>query len=411
VETSQLRSELLALWRELAVNPRNRALAVAYILKHRDEPATRQLFVELITRQTPPSQERDEALRLLTPSTLFSHIQMVDKPKTTSLRVDAELGRLAIAQSWAAEFRLWIVGRDITRNNGGSGVVSKTALKDRLRALGVSYVPRHYNRLLAQGSGVFWHLNGSQIYLRSIVNVARDLVEASPTLDNLPGVREVYVDVSGSLEQWEAMLYAGWMAYRGYTRDVTIARETLAQLFHRHENTFLRWEETHLSLIISKRTNYAQCPDVEHYFPYLPDHAQAYVAKTYYKNRVREEIRLRWQLPNSYHAAITYHERRGQAANVRKALNAKYPAYTKRGGHCLRYLPSFEKLKRLYRSIKFRKGLLGDVRKPVYVYRGEHRRTKHGIFEITNTGFLFTHPNERAAPKREQEVLSKRGSS
>ena len=171
--------------------------------------------------------------------------------------------RLAISLSCAAEFRLWIVGRDITRCANGSGIISKKALKARLKALGVSYTPRHFNRLLAHGARLFWHRTAHTIYLRSIINVARDLVQASPIHDNFPGVRDVYLDVSGTLEEWEAMLYAGWIAHRSYSSDITIARETQAVLFNRHENTIRRWEQTHLAEVISKHINYAHASDLD----------------------------------------------------------------------------------------------------------------------------------------------------
>lgn len=195
-------TELKQLWHQLAGNPSNRALVIARLLKnHHADSATTQIFTDLISRQTSPNQERDQALALIAPVSLFPPIQIVPEQETTCLRVDAEIGRLAISLSCAAEFRFWIVGREITRCADGSGIITRKALKARLKALGVSYTPRHFNRLLAHGMGLFWHLDASQIYLRSIINVARDLVQASPIYGNSPGVRDVYLDVSGALEQ------------------------------------------------------------------------------------------------------------------------------------------------------------------------------------------------------------------
>jgi hypothetical protein len=417
VETTPFASVLSALWQQLASNPSNRALAIAQLLKnHPVDELTREMFVGRISRLTPPGEARTDALRLLSPP--LSHIQIPIPTQFVEqqqlIRVDPELDRLVLSLSCAAEFRLWIVGRDITRHENGSGIVSKQALRARIRASGVVYTPRHYNRLLAAGNGLFWHLNGSEIYLRSIVKVSRDLVQQADEVgllleDNLPGVREVYLDVSGSLEQWEGTMYAGWIASRGYTKDLTISRETQAMLFNRDENTIRRWEKNWLENIVTKRENFAQCPDIDHYFPYLPEHAQAYVARVPWRGQVQEAVRLRWQLPNTYHAAISHHPHKGQAAKVRRAVRAVFPASEKRGGHLRRYLSSAEKLKRLYRSLKFRMGLLGDVNQPVYVYMGVHHRTRAGMFEVTNTGFLFTHPNERLSPEQEQEAFTRRG--
>jgi hypothetical protein len=415
VETTPVQSVLSALWQQLSCNPSNRALVIARLLQnHALDERTREMFVDRISRLTPPGDTRTDALRLLTPP--LSHIQIpipITFVEKQPIRVDPELDRLALSLSCAAEFRLWIIGRDITRHDNGSGVISKQALRARIRAFGVVYTPRHYNRLLAQGNGLFWHLSGSQIYLRSVVKVSRDLVQQADEAgllleDNLPGVREVYLDVSGTLEQWEGTMYAGWLASRGYSKDLTISRETQSLLFNRDENTIRRWEKNWLQNILTKRTNYAQCPDIDHYFPYLPEHAQAYVARVPWRGQVQDEVRLRWQLPNTYHAAISHHPHKGQAAKVRRAVRAVFPASEKRGGHLRRYLSSREKLKRLYRSLKFRMGKLGDVNQPVYVYMGVHHRTKAGMFEVTNTGFLFTHPNERLSPEHEQEAFARR---
>ena len=403
MQSAEFLTELQHLWHALAANPRNRAPVIARLLVNHapDDAAAIQRYVDLISQATPPSNERDDALRLLKPNPILAHIQIVEKPERL-LRVDPEIGRLCIALDCAAELRLWVVGRELSRQAGGSGVISRKALRNRLAASGVRCTPRHFNRLLAQGAGYFWRLEGKQIYLRAGIKLAPDLVmqalEKGIALGgNLPGVREVYLDVSGTIEGWEAMVYAGWLAHRGYKHDPTIARATLSQLFNRHPNTMRRWEADRLAAIVSKRHNFAQCADPERYFPFLPSYSQAYVAHIRFKGQVRQEVRLRWQLPNTYHSEINAHVHRGQASKIRRAVNAVFPAPEKRGGPLPLYLPTPEKLKRLYRSLKFRLGLLGDVNRPVYLYLGDHCRTGQGMFEITNTGFWFTHPNERAS--------------
>jgi hypothetical protein len=416
-EQNPLAAELQTLWGSLAVNPRNRALVIARILSHQNNPLLTSLYADHIARHTPPSAERDQALRLLVPPPILPSITILPDPppaSLTHLRTDAELGRLAAALDQAAEFRLWIVGRDITRQAGGSGIITRKGLKARLVASGVAYSARHYRRLLEQGKGVYWHLRGQQVYLRSVVKVACDLTaqaeaQGVPTEGNEPGVQEVYLDVSGTLEQWEARLYAGWIATRSARRDLTIARATEAELFNRHPNTIRRWEQERLAGVVSKRVNFAQCSDVDRYFPYIPEHAQAYVVQLRFRKRLHTEIRLRWQLPNTYSALIAFHPHRGQAAKVRRAVNGGHPAAQKRGGHCPRYLASADHLKRLHRSLKYRLGLLGDVRKPVYVYLGEHLRTRQGMYEVNNSGFVMTHPNERVHPQAENEFWFEQG--
>lgn len=411
-ESNDLRNTLNTLWQQLAANPRNRALAFANILWHRDEPQLRQLYTDLIAQHTPLGEERSQALRLLSRPALVKPqpLAVVPQPVVSYLRVEPELGRLSIAVGCAAELRLWVIGREITRSEQGSGVISKTQLSERLARMGIVYTRRHFNRLVAQGSGLFWRIHQKRLYLGSIIKVSqalsRQAQEQGVTLHtNLPGVRELLVDVSGTLERFEALLYAAWLASRGQSETLTIARDTLSGLFHRCANTIRRWEQTRLKDIVIVRPNFAQCSDVARYFPYLPSHARAYAAQVVFNGQLQTVIRLRWQLPNTYTALIEPHTHKGQAGKVRRAMNADLPADTKRGGSCRLYLASPEALKRRYRSLKFRLGQLGDVNRPVYVYLGEHRRTRQGMFEITNSGLVFTEANERLAPKYERRLF------
>jgi hypothetical protein len=220
---------------------------------------------------------------------------------------------------------------------------------------------------------------------------------------NKPGARQMLLDVSGSIEHWEAAIYAGWISHRN---DPTIARETQAQLFGREPNTIRRWEAQRLENEVSVRHNYVQCSDPDRYFYHLPDYTVGYLARMYWEGKLYLEVRLRWQMPNTYFSTTYSTPHKGQASRVRKAVNAEYPPYSKRGGQCsLRYVMSPKKLKRLCRSLKFRMGLLGDVDRPFYVFLGEQRRTGQGIFEITNSGFVFTNANERVPIKAEKEYF------
>jgi hypothetical protein len=117
-------------------------------------------------------------------------------------------------------------------------------------------------------------------------------------------------------------------------------------------------------------------------------------------------VRVYWQLPNTYHALIETHPHKGQAARVRKAVNGNAPASKKQGGqHRLYFTP--DQLKRRFRSLKFRMGLAGDVNKPVYVFLGEHRHTQRRMFEVNNSGFVFTSASERAAPQVEAALFAR----
>jgi hypothetical protein len=414
-------TEIQHLWQALGGNPRNRALVIAHLVATyaADDAATVARYADQIAQQTPLSDERKQALDLLKPSPLLARlatvephtplklVEMVEKP-ATALRIDPEIGRLCIALDCAAELRLWVVAREMVRTLDGRGMVTRQALRERLAACGVGYTPRHFNRLLEKGAGRFWIIAGKKVYLRSITKVSVYLVETAdakniPLGHNRPGVRDSLVDVSGTIERWEAMLYAAWVAYRSVKHELIIARATLSSLFNRHPNSIRRWEEKYLPDILDIQTNFAQCPDAERYFDYIPDHAQPYVAQARLNNVVVEVVRLRWQLPNRYSVSVDHsHAHRGQARHVRRAVNAAIPAPDKRGGHFPRYLASHQHLRRHYRSKRLREATWEQITRPLYYFIGVHHRTKHGMYEISNRDFGFTQPNERLRPYEEQ---------
>ncbi len=422
LDQAELKQQLNDLWQALAANPRNRALTMSHTVDHHGDTALRQEYARRIVEETPVSPERHEALLRLAPLPALVQPLLPPTPAplpaeapANRLRVDAEMGRLAIALDMAAEFRLWQIARDLTRSSGGSGVVEKAALTAHMSALGVRYTPRHFNRLLQQGTGLLWQRRGSTLYLRSVVKVGVALAEAAqaagiPLGDNLPGVLEMWVEVGGSLEAWEGRLYATWLGMRGKADGIQIARETLAGLFQRTANTLRRWEAAHLGDQVQVEANYAQCGDLERYYDHIPEHATAYVAQYRDGDGVpRAVIRVRWQMVNTYRAAVEPHAHRGQSKRIRAAARTvEQPVQPKRGGHCLRYVSSPEALKRLYRSRRFRMGLLGDVDRPVYVYLGIHKRRGERIHEISNSGFVFTQAGERATPTVERTVLRQR---
>lgn len=458
--TALAKARIEALWQELAHDPGTRAIEAAKLCQQY-APELADWLEELITAETPECFGRTSALSRLklfcnpqpsfqptlpgeaataspiaagerkahplpktkAPSSkkrtqksslpfgdLYQRIFGVMPVLTELVRVDWELGRLAIALHRAAEFRLWSIGRDITRQQSGSGVILKAELVKRTETGGIGYTRRHFNRLLAAGEGLFWHVHGEKLYLRSSQKVAQAITEQAREQGllvetNLPGVRDVYVEVYGSLERFEAMLYAAWIAGRGQKRELTISREVLSQLFGRHENTIRRWEKNRLKMLIARRANFAQCPDIDRYFYHIPAHSQPYVCRVRIDDKPTEEIvRIRWQLPNTYTSSLKPHAHRGQAGKVRRKVTTDIPADTKRGGPCRHYLTP-EELKRRFRSRAFRLGLKGDVNRPVMVFLGMHQRSKQGMFEITNSGFWFTHANERVKPEREQRFF------
>jgi hypothetical protein len=203
----------------------------------------------------------------------------------------------------------------------------------------------------------------------------------------------VVLSPSGSLEQWEATIYAGWLYHRN---NPTIARETLEGLFGRSADTLRHWENTRLEKIISTRSNYAQCDSVETWERFRPETTLSYIARTKDGNKAR----FLWQISNSYSVkGIKEHPHRGMSKKVRKAVNhqLRQPVNLWRDGSPSRKL-YYDSAKRLKAHLKTDDGVY-------YLWRGENRHS-HGIFEATATGVWETHAKERVSFSQERKVWS-----
>jgi hypothetical protein len=285
----------------------------------------------------------------------------------------------------------------MSRRTDGSGWVSKQALYSGLVKHGYNCSPRQFRRLLAAGEGLFWNLSTHKVFLRSWKYVAAQLslrardIKQGRIERNKPGVRQVYVPIEGSLQQWEAHLYAAWIAYR---ENPTISRSELSHLFGRDVTTIRHWEKKRLSGVLQVRKNYAQCPDWETFYNLIPHHATDYVAGVRFRGRIRRVVRYRWQVPNTYFSSLRQHYRRGQASKVRRRVNGSLdlPADVRRGGLPRLYHDTPERLRRQARR---------NPELPArYVWRGENRH-RHGIFEPNQSGFPLTYPDERLRPRDE----------
>lgn len=411
--SNSLANELQSLWQVLAANAANRALTFATILGHHGDEALNQFYSERIRQETGHSPQRDEALRLLVrPALLAAPLSMVPSPAPVEpIRVEPELGRLAIGLSLAALFRVWCIGRELTRSEGGSGQLDTRTLYAALGRYGVEMTADHFSRLLREGSGLFWNTDVAQrlVYLRSPAFVAGCLVKRAaaekPSLiaSNPPGVRDMYVSPSGSLEGWESALYAAWMAFR---ENPTISRVVLTTLFNRSGDTLRRWEGDRLSATLTVRTNYAQCPVEPGYWPdTIPEHALPYLANVREGQRWKQEQRFYWRIPNTYLVTgIRQHPKRGQAFKVRQAVlttldqigglprsgKPDQPAFHLGQAPERRYFEDPKKLKRYVQKHGCSERLL---------WRGENVRG-YGMFEPT-LSYGMTHANERASYKQE----------
>jgi hypothetical protein len=309
------------------------------------------------------------------------------KKRQQTVQIDPELARIAIALHLAPQFRLWVVAKSITRTADGSGKVAKKEFFTALRNFGIKYSRQHRRRLLNSGERLFWNEDKKYVYVRSSQHVASELtqlaIDNNPALlSNRAGVTEVYIPSAGSLEQWEANIYAGWLDHR---ENPIIARETLEGLFNRTPETLRRWEQDQLEGTLTIQKNYAQCALVDTMEKVNPERLNSYVAKT----DEGAQLRLVWQMPNTYIIkGIKTHAHKGQSKKVRKAVNVQLqqPANDWRGGSpvCKLY---FEGSKNLKSFLKEHEGVY-------YLWRGRNRH-KHGIYEATETGIWETQVNER----------------
>ncbi len=313
-----------------------------------------------------------------------------------TLRVDPELARIAVGLNLASQFRLWIVARHLTRIANGSSKVSKRDLKATLSDYHITYTRQYFNSLIRAGEGVFWNIDRDTLYIRSGQFVAKQLtqqaLEQSPDLLlNKAGVQEVLLSPSGSLEQWHAMIYAGWLTYR---ENPTISRAVLEKLFNRSADTLRQWETSYLKRHLKIRKNFAQCAFTQTWEKVQPDPTFTYIAHT----QDGEQARYIWQLPNTYITkGIQIHQHCGQSQKVRKAVNMQLqqPANHWRGGSlvCKLY---FDSGKLLRSHLKQHEGLY-------YLWRG-YNRHRHGIYEATETGWAETSAKERASFRIERAI-------
>ena len=320
----------------------------------------------------------------------------VASSKTPTIRTDPELARISIGLNLASQFRLWVIARHLNRPEDGSGKVTKKQLKAILREFGIKYTRQHLRRLIKSGVNLFWYEDRHFLYLRSWQNVARELTQIAiegnqNLLSNKAGVTDVLLSPIGTLEQWEATIYAGWLYHRD---NPIISRETLEKLFNRTPETLRRWEQTRLQKTLTIQKNYAQCALMDTVDKVNPERLNSYVAKT----NEGLKLRLIWQMPNSYKVrGIKEHQHRGQSKKVRKAVNIQLqqPANLWRGGSpvCKLYYNSSKKLKS---HLKKYDGVY-------YLWRGRNRH-KHGIYEATETGVWETQVNERVQFGTERRI-------
>lgn len=252
-----------------------------------------------------------------------------ERPQSNTIAGDPELARLAVGLNEAPQFRLWLVLLQMVRDTNINYVL-RADLEAMLRKYGITVSERNLRRWLKHGHGLFWNVTEKRIYFAGYKTVSIRLVERAvhkklPDLisTNRPGKRSMYFDVSGSLQQFEANVYAAWIAFR---ENPTIARSTLSALFNREPRILRQWDKSANIDVITNEAQFA--PD---YFAEVPEHGYMYQAAL---GNGRSETRFRARMVNSYHAPqIKQHGKRGQSRRVFHAVG-KYLESIESTGKC-----------------------------------------------------------------------------
>jgi len=250
-------------------------------------------------------------------------------PPINTIAGDPELARLAVALHQAPQFRLWLVLLQMIRETNVNHL-SRAGLKAALSKYKINVSERNLRRWLRRGHGIFWNVTDDYIYFAGYETVAKRLVEMALKHEltdlintNRPGKRGMYIDVSGSLQQFEAHIYAAWLAHR---ENPTIARSTLSVLFNREARILRKWDKLAGIKVITNEAQFA--PD---HFPDVPEHAYMYEAAV---GVGRSETRFRARMANTYHTpVIKQHGKRGQSRRVYYAVG-KYLESVEPAGNC-----------------------------------------------------------------------------
>ena len=270
---------------------------------------------------------------------IFPNISIVPD----GILIDAEAGRIARMLGQFAVFRTWAFAHSI---DDGDGWIERKELEKLWLKVEVAKSKRHARRIIQQGiSKGYWTQDKStkRIYLTGQVKVAVQLVEKALAdgyhhliETNKPGKSRVQVNLSGTLQEASAHLYAAWLVTKDSERKgTTISREMLCKLWQVSIPTLLSWEAI---AGIGKQANYAQQNDTS--LDEVPTHAYLTLNRdgTY---------AAAWRLPNTYFVkdkSIQQHSRTGKARKVRQAIGVEIALAEQRGSLGDAALPRSAKL-------------------------------------------------------------------
>jgi hypothetical protein len=242
--------------------------------------------------------------------------------------VDPEVGRIAYVMGMFGIYRAWVYGHAI---DNGDGWVTRAELEQCWQETEIATSERHRRRLLKQGTeNGFWTVDQTcqRIYLTGQVKLSTQLVRRAIASGvghlletNKPGKRRVAIDLSGSMQQAAANLYAGWLSINDpKQKGKMISRETLCQLWQVSVPTLLKWEA--LSTI-RKQANFAQSNET---------HTSQVPAHTYLTLNRDGSHAVAWRLPNTYFVGVNLKQgRTGKSKRIRQRVSTEMTAAEQRG--------------------------------------------------------------------------------
>ncbi|GAB5492811.1 MAG: hypothetical protein Phog2KO_30260 [Phototrophicaceae bacterium] len=301
--------------------------------------------------------------------------------------VDAEAGRIARLIGQFGVYRAWAFAHSI---DDGDGWLERKQLENLWQTVGVAKGKRQARRIIQQGiEQGYWTQDKvtKRIYLFGQVKVTRKLVETALNTGyhhlietNKPGKRRVEVNLSGTVQEASAHLYAAWLVAKDpECKGTTISRDLLCDLWQVSVPTLLSWEEI---AKIGKQANFAQSNDTS--LENMPAHAYLTL------NRDGSTASA-WRLPNTYfvhNKAIQQQSHTGKATHIKQAVRSEIALAEQRGSigdaalprSAKRYftddisykLDAFQACETYLRKLS-RKG--GDIFERRYFYVG----SRHGV--------------------------------
>lgn len=244
------------------------------------------------------------------------------QPDTDCLRTDSELARMAMALKLSILLRLWIILHEMARLTKRQGF-TQDELNTALIRYNVKHSAAKLTRYIYQGHQLFWELDGNtgMVYPVGYVRLALRLVKRAYAFDfwdifitNIAGrTKDMYLDVSGSLADFEAAILAGWHASKN---NPTISRFVLVNLFNRDVRTMRKLE---------RRAGIKAVHNVAHTYdpslvPIDDDGGLRWDVQTYH-DRAGRTI-YAFTMSNTYHAPrVRQHNAWGQSRRARAVIN------------------------------------------------------------------------------------------